>query len=137
MWNRVISYSLRKFEMFLKVLVIIIMRFGENNVFGTIYINFRGWLEGYMVHLPCFVFVYYSYKWQKYKSMTNTKIKCYIILILKKFLGWIIKILWIGDHGSPAKIFFGSEYIVVLTDIIEILLTPGIFLIQIFDANMY
>ena len=73
--------------MFLKILVIIIMRFGENNVLGTIYINFRGWWEGFVVHLTSFVFVYYSYKWQKYKNMTYTKIKCYIILIFKKFLG--------------------------------------------------
>ena len=36
--NRVISYSLRVIELFLKVPVIIIIRFGENNVLGTIYI---------------------------------------------------------------------------------------------------
>ena len=39
MGNRVISYSLRGFEVFLKVPVIIIIRFGENNVLGTIYID--------------------------------------------------------------------------------------------------
>ena len=43
-----ISYSLRGIEVFLKVPVIIIIRFGENNVLGTvyiisIYINFRCW----------------------------------------------------------------------------------------------
>ena len=48
MGNRVISYSLRGFEMFLKLQVIIIFRFGENNVLGTICIHtyiyqFRGW----------------------------------------------------------------------------------------------
>ena len=36
MGNRVISYNLRGFEVFLKVPVIIIIRFGENNVLGTI-----------------------------------------------------------------------------------------------------
>ena len=59
----VISYSLRGFEVFLKEPVIIIMRFGENNVLGTIYIyiyHFRrgGSQGGYMVHLT--FFVYYS-----------------------------------------------------------------------------
>ena len=45
MRNRVIPYSLKGFEVFLKVTVI---RFGENNVLGTIYIDiyqFR-WLVG-------------------------------------------------------------------------------------------
>ena len=35
MRSRVISYSLTGFEVFLKVPVIIIIRFGENNVLGT------------------------------------------------------------------------------------------------------
>ena len=45
--------SFRGFEVFLKVPVIIIMRFSENNVLGTIYINIYqfwgvcgGWLHG-------------------------------------------------------------------------------------------
>ena len=46
MRNRVISYSLRGFEVFLKVSVIIIIRFGKNNVLGTIYINFGGGRRG-------------------------------------------------------------------------------------------
>ena len=37
MENRVISYGFRGFLVFLKVAVIIIIRFGENNVLGTIY----------------------------------------------------------------------------------------------------
>ena len=36
--NKVISYSLRGIEVFLKVPVIIIIRFGENNTLGIIYI---------------------------------------------------------------------------------------------------
>ena len=48
MRNSVISLSLRGFEVFLKVPVIIIMRFGGNNVFGTIHINFEGFAD-YMV----------------------------------------------------------------------------------------
>ena len=59
MRNRVISFSLRVFEVFLKVRMIIITRFGENNVFGTIYINFGGWSRRYMVH---FTFLGYFYK---------------------------------------------------------------------------
>ena len=39
--------------------------------------------EGKMVHLT--FFVYYSEKQKKYKSMTDTKIEFYIILILKIF----------------------------------------------------
>ena len=46
MRNNVISYSLKGFDVFLKVPVIIIIRFGEK-VFGTIYINFGG---GWVVH---------------------------------------------------------------------------------------
>ena len=38
MVNWVISYRLMGIEVFLKVPVIIIIRFGENNVLGTIYI---------------------------------------------------------------------------------------------------
>ena len=48
MGNRVISNSLRGFEEFLKVPMIIIIRFGENYVLGTIYIDihqFLGWAE--------------------------------------------------------------------------------------------
>ena len=56
----VISYSLGGFEVLLKVPVIIIMRFGENNVIETIYINFGGGgfggPGGYIVH---FTFFYY------------------------------------------------------------------------------
>ena len=52
--NRVISYSLGGFEVFLKVPVIIIIRFGEKYVLGTIYIDiFQFW--GYMVYLIFFV----------------------------------------------------------------------------------
>ena len=45
----VISYSLRRIDVFLKIPMIIIIRYGENNVLGTIYIDFRcrqGWVHG-------------------------------------------------------------------------------------------
>ena len=52
------------------------------------------------------------------------------------FLGWIIKILWKGGHGAQL-LFLYEVGIVVLIDFIVILLTPGIFLIQIVNTNMY
>ena len=44
--------------MFLKVPVIIIIRFRKNNVLGTIYINFGGGQGGYMVHLIFFCLLF-------------------------------------------------------------------------------
>ena len=44
---RVISNSFKGIEVFLKVPVIIIIKIGENNVLGSIYINFG---VGYMLH---------------------------------------------------------------------------------------
>ena len=69
--------------MFLKVPLIIIMRFGENIVLGPkdidIYEFWGGIWRMYMgdVH---FLFIIEK-KRKKYKSMTYTKIKFYIILI--------------------------------------------------------
>ena len=40
-----------------------------------------------------------------------------------------------GAGGGPLK-FLGSKYIVVLTDIIAIFLTAGLFLIQFFSTNV-
>ena len=39
LWEMVISYSLREIAVFLKVHVIIIIKFCENNVLGTIHID--------------------------------------------------------------------------------------------------
>ena len=52
----------------------------------------------------------------------------------KFFLGWIIKILW---KGGALLQFLYEVGIVVLIDFIAILLTPGIFLIQIVNTNVY
>ena len=65
MGNRVISYSLRGIEAFLHVPMIIIIKFGETNVLGTIYINteFQGWAGGwYMVHLTLFCLLFIKNK---------------------------------------------------------------------------
>ena len=52
--------------MFLKVPAKIIVRFGENNVLGTIYIDiykfWRGSLGGYMVHLTFLVYFHKNEK---------------------------------------------------------------------------
>ena len=63
MGNRVISYSLRGFDVVLKVPVIIIIRFGEKNVLGTIYIDiyqFGGWVGE--VHSPPHIILFIIHK---------------------------------------------------------------------------
>ena len=116
--------------------MIIIMRFGENNVLGpkyiNIYINFSGLCGGYIVNLK--FFVYYSWKCKKYKSMTFTKIKFYIILISIFFPRMNKKILKRWPLGA-LLLFLYEVSIVVLIDFIAILLTPCIFLIQIVNTN--
>ena len=69
--------------MFLKVLTIIIMRFGENNVFWPKYIyiyQYQGFVGGVTWSTLHFLFIIHKNK-KKYKSMTYTKIKFYVILI--------------------------------------------------------
>ena len=59
--NRAISCSLRGFEVFLRVPVIIIIRLGKNNALGTIYIDifqFWGRAGGHMVHLTFFCLLF-------------------------------------------------------------------------------
>ena len=55
MGNRVISYSLRGFEVFLKVPMIIIMRFGENNVLANME-GFAKALHG-LPYICCLLFI--------------------------------------------------------------------------------
>ena len=79
--------------------------------------------------------VYYSKKRKKYKSMTHTKIKFDIILILKIFPGMNNKNFTNrGPQGVPL-LFLYKVSVVVLIYFIAILLTPGIFLIQIVNTN--
>ena len=72
--------------MFLKLPVIISIRFDENNAFGTIYIDIYSFSGGggYMVHL-IFLGLLFIRKRENDKNMTYTKIKFYIILINKIF----------------------------------------------------
>ena len=108
MWNRVISYSL----VFLKVPVIIIMRFGENIVLGPKYINIYKFRVGWTWSTVHFLFIF-----QKNRKSTRA---------------WpILK----SNSTSFWFIFFPWMSIVVLVDFIAILLTPGIFLIQIVNIN--
>ena len=69
--------------MFLKVPVIIIMRFGENNVLCPKYIDIYEFQVGTErdEHIPQYIFCLLLKKQKKYKSMTHTEIKFYIILI--------------------------------------------------------
>ena len=67
--------------------------------------------------------------------MTYTIKLCIILISKKNFLGRIIKILRKG--GSHRIIFLYEVTIVVLIYFIAILATPGIFLIQIVDTNVY
>ena len=95
------------------------------------------WISGsiggtYIFHRT--LFVYYSKKMKKVQEHD-----LYLYQILHHFdlsffsLGWIIK-----NVGKGAPLLFLHEVsIVVLVDIIAILLTPGIFLIQIVNTNMY
>ena len=65
MWNRVIAYSLREIEVFLKVPVMITIRFGENNVLEKIYIdiyiymNFGDWQGGWEARRKRFIQHFY------------------------------------------------------------------------------
>ena len=61
--------------------------------------------------------------------MTYTKIKFYIILSYDEYYFFL-------EKGAPL-LFLYELSIVVLIDFIAMLLTPGIFLIQIVNTNMY
>ena len=56
--------------------------------------------------------------------------------VLKKILGWIIKILRQGGARGPPLLFLYEVGIVVLINFISILVTPGIFLIQLVKTNI-
>ena len=62
MGNRVISYSLRGFEVFLRVPVIIIIRFGEKNALGTIYIDIYKFRWGGEVYCPPHIVLFIIHK---------------------------------------------------------------------------
>ena len=109
--ERVIFHnSFNRFEKFPMVPMLIIMRFGENNVLWKIYINICVSILWGVTRFTLHFFLYYSWKRKKYKSMTYTKIKFYIILIFKKIPGWIIKNYGKVAPGVPTPIILGSEH---------------------------
>ena len=126
--------------MFLKYLEIIIMRFGENNVLCLKYIDIyefwgvRGGGRTYStVH---FLFIIQkngkcTRAWPILKSNSTSFWFNFFF-----FLGWIIKFLEKEAPGDPL-LFLYELSIDILIDFIAILLTPGIFLIQIVNTNMY
>ena len=122
--------------MFLKVPVKIIMKLGKNNVLCPKYIDiyeFGGYGGMYIFHRT--FFVYYSKKRKKYKSMTYTKIKFYIILISNLFTRMNNKKIRKRGSQGALLLFLYEVSIVVLIDFMAILLPPGIFLIKIVNTN--
>ena len=94
--------------------------------------EFRG--DGGDAHGPLYIFCLLLKKWKKYKSMTFKSnstsfwFKDFFLRINNK------NFTKRGPQGAP--LLFGYKVsIVVLIDFIAILLTPGIFLIQIVNTN--
>ena len=101
-----------KFEAFLKIPVIIIMRFSENNVLCSKYIDIyefrrvRGWCTYSTVHF-LFIIQKKAEKVQEHDLYLNQILHHFYFKIC--FLGWIIKILRKGGHkGAPISL--RSEY---------------------------
>ena len=102
---------------------------------GYIYMNFGGYGGGtYMVHRTFLFIIQKNRKstraWPILKSNSTFWFKIF-------FLGWIIKILWKGGALGAPLLFIYEVSIVVLIDFKAVLLSPGIFLIQIVNTNMY
>ena len=118
--------------------MIIIMRFDENNVLYPKYIDIYEFGVGYGgdVHIPPHIFCLLFKKQKKYKSMTYTKIKFYIISIYIFFPGMNNKKFMKRGPRRPL-LFLYEVSIVVLIDFIAILQPPGIFVIQTVNTNMY
>ena len=90
---------------------------------------------GGMYIFHCAFFVYYWKQLKKYKSITYTKIKLYIVMIGFFFPRTNNKnFTKRGPQGAPL-LFLYEVSIVVLIDFIAIILTPGIFLIKKFNIN--
>ena len=128
MRNNVISYGFREFEVFLKVPVIII-RFGENNVFWPIYINmyqFPGLEGGGINGSPC-IYRLLFIKVEKLQEHDLSYNQILHIFLSNMFFSSVnnTKLTKRKAWGAPLN-FFHEVSIVVLTDIIVMLLTPGL-----------
>ena len=126
--------------MFLKVPVKIIVRFGENNVLGLKYIviyQFWGFAEG--VTCPPHIIFFIIHKngkctraWPILKSnSTSFWFKFFLPRMNNK------NILRTGGRKGVGLLFLYQVSMVVLIDFMAILITPGIFVIQIVNTNMY
>ena len=113
------------------------MRFGENNVICPKYIDiysFRGGWGGDGGDPP-FTFCLLFKKTEKYKSMTYTKINSTLFSFRTIFPRMNNKnFTKRGPKEAPLPFLYKGS-MVVLIDFIAILLTPGIFLIQIININ--
>ena len=118
----VILYNLGGFEVFLKVPVIIIVRFGENNVLGPICIY-----RSISINFGCtWLTLQFSFTLHIKGKITRT----WLILKSNSTLFWPRNFFPTVNNkklqltGGPSTIFLAS--IVVLIDIKAMLLTPGI-----------
>ena len=123
MRNMVIFYRFRWYEVFLKLHVIIIIRFGENNVFGPIYLNFCVWLDKWCT-LHCSFAIHKIGKitrtWPIIKTnSTSFSPNMFFSRVNNK------KVSKRGGLGPGPHNFFQEVSIVVFTDNIVILITPG------------
>ena len=115
------------------------MRFGENKVWDQNilrYINFGCLLgEGEGVKWSTLHFFFHIHKNRKStRAWPTLKLNSTSFWFLKKFPRMNKNFRKRGTQGAPL-LFLYKESIVVLIDFIAILLTPGIFLIQIVNTN--
>ena len=96
--------------------------------------QFLGLVGGYMVHL---IFLFIIHKNRKSTRAWHTLKSNSTFWFSKNFLWWIIKKNYKKEPLGTLLLFLYELSIVVLIDFIAILLTPGIFLIQIVNTNMY
>ena len=99
----------------------------------SIYKNFGGYVGERPYSTVHFLFIIKK-KRKMYKSVTYTKIKFHIILFYIFFFRMNNKIFTKGGARAPLP-FLYKVSIVVQIDFISILLTLGIFLIQIINTN--
>ena len=101
----------------------------------SIYMNLEGYGGGGCTYSTVHFLFIIKRNGKKYKSITYTKIKFYIILISIFFPRVNNKKFRNRGTQRVTLLFFYEVSIVVLIDFIAILLPPGIFLIQIVNTN--
>ena len=115
------------------------MRFGENNVLGPKYIDIIIWISGvwggrtYSTVNVLFIIQKIGKSTRAWPILKWNSTSFWFIFFPRMYNNKITKRCPKGDQ----LLFLYELSIVVLIDFIAILLTPGIFLIQIIDRNMY